>query len=79
MINHRQTLQVGGSYQDTGGDCFGDKFDCKILANLLKIVVLSQTLVFFTITLVSFDPLTSNFAGGYVISRRKWGLILGSI
>ena len=23
LINQHQTLQVGGSYQDTGGDCFG--------------------------------------------------------
>ena len=79
MINQHQTLQVGGPYQDTGLDCFWDQLDCKILDNLLKIVVLSHTLVFFTITWVSFDPSTSNFAGGYVISRHKWGLILESI
>ena len=34
---------------------------------------------FLMITLVSFDQSTSNFAGGYVISRYKWGLFLGSI
>ena len=28
---------------------------------------------------MSFDQSTSNFAGGYVIARHKWGLILGSI
>ena len=33
----------------------------------------------FTITWVSFDQSTSNFAYGYVISRHTWGLILGSI
>ena len=31
------------------------------------------------ITWVSFDQSTSKFAGGYVISQHKWGLILGSI
>ena len=46
MINQHQTLQMGRSYQDTGGDSFGGQLDCKILANLLKRVVLSQTLVF---------------------------------
>ena len=46
MINQHQTLQVGGSYQDADGDCFGGQLDCKVLANLLKIVVLSQTVVF---------------------------------
>ena len=44
-----------------------------MLANLLIKVILSQTLVFFTITWVSFDQSTLNFAGGYVISRHKWG------
>ena len=56
---------------------FGGQLECKILANLLKIVVL--TLLFFTITCVSADQSTSNFVGGYVISRHKWGLISESI
>ena len=79
MINQHQTLQVGRSYQDTVGYCFGGQLNCKVLANLLKIVVLIQTLFFFAITWVSFDQSTSKFAGGCVISRHKLGLILGSI
>ena len=46
MTNQHQTLQVGRSYQDTSGGCFGGQLDCTILANLLKLVVVSQILGF---------------------------------
>ena len=80
MINQHQTLQVGGSYQDTGGGCFKDQLDCINLCQLAKNSGFKSNIrVFFTITWDSFDPSASNFAGGYVISRRKWRLILESI
>ena len=39
----------------------------------------ASNISFFTITWVSFDQSTSNFAGGWIISRHRWGLFLGSI
>ena len=45
LINQHQTLQVGRSYQDTGGDCFWDQLDCTILAKLLKLEVLKYIIM----------------------------------
>ena len=70
---------MGRSYTDTDGDCFWGQLGCKILTNLLKNSGFKSNISFFTINWVSFDQSTSNFAGGYVISRHKWGLILESI
>ena len=68
-------------YQNTRGDWFWGQLDCEILANLLKLEVLKYIIMHSSRTFpklelwVSFDQSTSNFVGGYIISRHKWGSV----
>ena len=57
---------------------FGVSWTVKSLPNC-KTSSFKSNISFVMTTLVSFDQSTSNFAGGYVVSRHKFGLILGSV